>query len=498
MMVGMEAKAPPEREALVAAVHAALGDLRATGLVPSDPRDATQAVRDLEGIGRVVYGLQARLVGEIDRRGLHRADGHKSVRAFVGWAADLSSGDATKRARAARVLRDMPHVAAAVAAGSISVSTLDRIGVTHANTRVRDQLVASEDHLAVVAAAISYGNFHQYLRHWEAMADADGLRDKAERDHERRDFAIRQNLDGSFRFEGGCGSIQGTITLAIFQAYVTAEFEADLAEARARLGDGASLDDLCRTDQQRRMDALAAIFDDAVSARGERTGQQIITNLVIDHETLDRYAKTFTGEPLDPDPRLESWWQDLAAKHGTHATEDPEPEVDVDVEAWAEPDPEAEDAAATGAHSAPDPDSEDDARVPMTGFRCSDLDGRPIDPTEAAGYALLHNHIRRVVLGKDGVVLDMGRKRRVFTGARHTAVLLSKDTCCWPGCNAPASTCQADHLLPWAHPDEGRTDPGNGAPTCGKHNRFRNHGFTVHRDADGALHVHRPDGTRIE
>ena len=164
----------------------------------------------------------------------------------------------------------MPHVAAAVAAGSISVSTLDRIGVTHANTRVRDELVASDADLAVVAAAISYGHVHQYLKHWEAMADADGLRDKAERDHERRDFAIRQNL----------------------------------AEARARLGDGASLDDLCRTDQQRRMDALAAIFDDAVSARGERTGQQVITNLMIDHATLDRYAKTFTGEPLEPDPRL--------------------------------------------------------------------------------------------------------------------------------------------------------------------------------------------------
>ena len=186
---------------------------------------------------------------------------------------------------------------------------------------------------------------------------------------------------------------------------VQSQVEADLAEARARLGDGASLDDLCRTDKQRRMDALAVIFDDAVSARGERTGQQVITNLVIDHETLDRYAKTFTGEPLDPDPRLESWWQDLAAKHGTRDDDTDagknESEVDGDVEAWA-------------------------------------------------------------------------------------------------GCNAPASTCQADHLLPWAHPDKGRTDPGNGAPTCGKHNRFRNHGFTVHRDDDGTLHVHRPDGTRIE
>ncbi len=476
----MEAVSDPRLEAAFVDVDGALAQLRGVGVVPTDARDAIRVVRRLEHVSRQVYGLQAGLVGEIDRRGLFRADGHKSVRAMVGWAADLSPGDATKRARAAKVLRDLPSVAAAVAAGAISVSTLDRIGSTYAKDRVREQLVASEADLAVVAAAISYREFDTYLSNWERLADADGLRDKAERDHERRDFSVRQNLDGSFRFEGGCGSIQGTITLAIFQAYVTAEFEADLAEARARLGDGASLDDLCRTDQQRRMDALAAIFDDAVSARGERTGQQIITNLIIDHATLDQYAKTFTGEPLDPDPRLKTWWQDLAAKHTKHDTDTAEPEADGDGE------PEADDA------------EDDDDPVPMTGFRCSDMDGHPIDPTEATAYALLHDHIRRVVLGADGVALDAGRLRRVFTGPQHTAVLLSSTTCCWPGCNAPASSCQADHLLPWAHPDKGRTDPGNGAPTCGKHNRFRNHGFTVHRDADGTLHVHRPDGTRIE
>ena len=109
-MVGMEAVSDPRLEAAFVKVDDALVELREVGIVPVDPRDAIRVVRRLEHVARVVYGLQAGLVGEIDRRGLHRADGHKSVRAFVGWAADLSSGDATKRARAARVLRDMPGV----------------------------------------------------------------------------------------------------------------------------------------------------------------------------------------------------------------------------------------------------------------------------------------------------------------------------------------------------------------------------------------------------
>ena len=126
---------------------------------------------------------------------------------MVAWAADLSPGDATRRVRAAKVLRDLPHVAAAVAAGSISVSALDRIGRTLANGRVRDQLIEADGHLAVVAAALPYRPFDAYLSNWERLADEDGTRDKAERDHERRDFTMRRNLDGSYRIEGGRGAI---------------------------------------------------------------------------------------------------------------------------------------------------------------------------------------------------------------------------------------------------------------------------------------------------
>ena len=109
-------------------------------------------------------------------------------------------------------------------------------------------------------------------------------------------------------------------------------------------------------------------------------------------------------------------------------------------------------------------------------------------------------HVRRVVVGADGVVLDMGRRRRLFTGARQLAVRLANRTCYWPGCNVPVTQCQTDHLDSWSPTGDrggGSTNPGNGGPACGKHNRYKQQGFTVWRDPAGRWHTYRPDGTEV-
>ena len=91
----------------------------------------------------------------------------------------------------------------------------------------------------------------------------------------------------------------------------------------------------------------------------------------------------------------------------------------------------------------------------------------------------------------------MSRRARFFTGVRHLAVLLSQTTCYWPGCHVPVTDCQADHLEGFNSRTRGPTNPHNGGPACPKHNRLKERGFTVHRNADGHWHIYRPDGTEI-
>ncbi len=109
--------------------------------------------------------------------------------------------------------------------------------------------------------------------------------------------------------------------------------------------------------------------------------------------------------------------------------------------------------------------------------------------------AALHGHVRRVVLDSAGNVIDLGRRRRLFEGAAREAVFLQAIRCIWPGCVDPAGRCQADHIDDWQH--GGATRPANGAPLCGRHNRWKNRGYTVWRDAEGNWRTYRPDGTEI-
>jgi len=104
--------------------------------------------------------------------------------------------------------------------------------------------------------------------------------------------------------------------------------------------------------------------------------------------------------------------------------------------------------------------------------------------------------IRRVVIDTKGVVIDLGRRSRLFTGNAREAVMLLEPTCVWTGCDQPATWCHADHLEGWHH-NRGPTKPSNGAPLCPRHNYLKEQDFTVTRDQHGNWHVHAPDGHEV-
>ena len=126
-------------------------------------------------------------------------------------------------------------------------------------------------------------------------------------------------------------------------------------------------------------------------------------------------------------------------------------------------------------------------------FRCETTTGIPLEPYEAAAHALLTN-VRRVIVDAAGTVIDLGRARS-FTGSARTATRLQSRTCFWPGCRVSTDRCQTDHTK--RHASGGRTNPGNGAPACGRHNRLKESGYRVWRDPVGRWHTYRPDGSEI-
>lgn len=72
-----------------------------------------------------------------------------------------------------------------------------------------------------------------------------------------------------------------------------------------------------------------------------------------------------------------------------------------------------------------------------------------------------------VVLGSNSEVLDVGRAARLVTPAIRTALLVRDQGCVFPGCDAPASRCEAHHIVPWWA--GGRTALSNLALLCHSH-----------------------------
>ncbi len=127
-------------------------------------------------------------------------------------------------------------------------------------------------------------------------------------------------------------------------------------------------------------------------------------------------------------------------------------------------------------------------------YLCRTIDGHTVNPRDAAARVFI-DKLRRVVVDAAGVVIDQGQAR-AFTGSARLAVQLGATHCVWPGCDRPTSQCDIDHNV--AHSRGGRTNPGNGAPLCGRHNQIKESGYRLWRDPGGTWHVTRPDGARIK
>ena len=413
----------------------------AAGLTPVDARDAIVVIERMERLGRRLDAAKASLVGAIDRHGHHREDKHASAKVMVRHVGQLGDAEAAKRAKAAKALRDLPLVREAWQRGQLGTDQVARIARVHANTRVRDALIAAEEGFVRRAKARSYRSFDAWVTGWVERMDVDGTCDQSQRNHENRDGSMVQDFNRAWELKANGGELAGLQMHDIWRHFIEAEFKTDWQKCVAEYGDAASVDKLHRTDAQRRFDALLEIFLRAASTPPGGARPRVVTNIVIDWQTYQNELVRLAGAtPAAPDPN-------------------------------------------------------DD-----TTFRCSSIDGHALGPTEGVAASLLAE-VRRVVVGANGVTIDMSRRQRLFRGSAALAARLASVYCYWPGCYVPASQCQIDHLTPFADRDGGagggETNPGNGGPACGRHNRSKEHGYSVWRDETGAWHVLRPDGSEL-
>ncbi|MFQ1000573.1 DUF222 domain-containing protein [Modestobacter sp. SSW1-42] len=137
----------------------------------------------------------------------------------------------------------------------------------------------------------------------------------------------------------------------------------------------------------------------------------------------------------------------------------------------------------------------DDLVDPATGAGAADMGFGATISAARARYLACDGSISRMVMGPDGVPLDLGRDHRVVTPGLRKAVERRDRSCVFAGCEAPSHWCDVHHLVHWVH--GGETNLGNSALLCERHHTKVHHGFRVERPPDGRWRTYRPDGTEI-
>ncbi|TQO22381.1 HNH endonuclease signature motif containing protein [Paramicrobacterium agarici] len=116
------------------------------------------------------------------------------------------------------------------------------------------------------------------------------------------------------------------------------------------------------------------------------------------------------------------------------------------------------------------------------------LDGYgPIDADTARRLATAAPSFTRLLTHPEtGAVLSVGRDRYTVPADLRKAVEIRDETCGFPGCNRPASSCDLDHRLDWQF--GGETDFDNLAALCPSHHPVKHETtWSVERTGDGKL-----------
>jgi hypothetical protein len=122
-------------------------------------------------------------------------------------------------------------------------------------------------------------------------------------------------------------------------------------------------------------------------------------------------------------------------------------------------------------------------------------DGVPL-PYDTLARLACEAGIAAIITRAGHLTVDLGRATYTPNRGQRRALQKRDGHCVFPGCDAPATWCDAHHIWPWEH--GGRTALWNMALLCRYHHHLVHEGgFRLLADRTGVLHAYRPDGTEI-
>lgn len=396
----------------------------------------------------------AAVTAVVDSRQLFQEHSQSSIKAYLKQQLNCSGPDALRIKRRARLFNQHPEIADVFGDSRIAVGQVDVMASAQQHPRAGAQFAEFAGLFLGQAERLEHDDFADAIKHFVVQADQDGSFSDQKFHEDQRTASVRVD-DGAVSVHASGGDPLRSVEMKeIFDRAVAAEAHKDFETRRAEHGDDALAHPMLRSGDQRRFDAIYAIFAASVVAPANGKRPVPLVNIVIDPatslEVLAKYGLI-----------------DLSDLSGLDTNSDL---TDIGVGDLADSDP--------------------------TLRRCATSTGVAVHP-DVALQAMFAGSVRRVMVDAHDVVINMGRTQRLFTGKARQAAQLLAVRCGFRGCDVAAEFCDVDHVTPWV--DGGETDQANSLPLCGPHDR-RKHRQQLRgrRDRHGRIHLIRPDGSVIK
>jgi 5-methylcytosine-specific restriction endonuclease McrA len=372
------------------------------------------------------------LLAEFDERRGWASWEMNSCAQWLSWKCQMSSGTAREHVRVARSLRDLPVIRREFAAGRLSYAKV------RALTRIATPV--TEAGLAEMAGPMTGNQLERFARAHRQCSRADDAAARV-----RRRFTWRFEDDGSLAGSFRLPPLAGAVLLKALRAAAAG------VEQPGEDGDGGQA---------------------GVSAETPPAGKPVLTTSSDLADALVMVAESFLAGKVAGADDAEVY--QVVLHVGTGAITAP-------------PAAEAGVSAETPAPAPPPGDPADPAR-------CHVEDGPAVSVTTAQmiGCTAALSWMRH---GRDGQVLDLGRRRRRPNAAlRKAARERDRGRCRFPGCES--RRVDLHHIQHWAH--GGRTSLDNLISLCKRHHMaVHDRGYLIATRDDGTFTIYDPGGTAI-
>jgi hypothetical protein len=251
-----------------------------------------QVHRTLKELMRQQSRLEAatlRLASTWDARRTWAYDGSKSAQARLAREAKVRRATASQTLRRAKALASMPHTAAALREGSITVDHVDLLIAANAQRRWRAvQFVIDEELLVGYCRQLSMFEAERTIRYWMNRVDAELGDDGPEPTWRDRELSTGRGIDNEVHVRAILDAVGGGEFLEALD-----RLERELYLDEQRTGN-------VRTDKQRRADALVEMARRAMAASADARQPRPLITVVLGDWSLRRLCELSDGSIIKP------------------------------------------------------------------------------------------------------------------------------------------------------------------------------------------------------